>query len=59
MNEQKVLNYCGQIVDLCHRLKKQPPSNRYGIADGITQLTHNIKHEVQGNACADTDAKHG
>lgn len=58
MNERKVLNYCGQIIDLCYALRKQPPNQRYGLAEGIIQLTQNIRHEVRTNANINDDSKH-
>lgn len=48
MDERKVLNYCGQAIDLAHTIKKQPPGQRYGHADGIITLIHAIRAEVRG-----------
>ncbi len=56
MNERKILNYVGQIIDLTHNLKRQPASMRYGTADGIATLARSIRDEVQReDDDADTD----
>ena len=46
MNKQKIRNYCGQIVDLTEKIKKQPPSQRHAHADSIAERARNIRNEL-------------
>lgn len=51
MDEQKIRNYIAQIIDLTMTIKKQPPAQRYGSADGIATLARAIRAEIDEKAC--------
>lgn len=42
----KVRNYVAHIIHLAETLKQQPPSQRYGSADGIMTLARAIRDEL-------------
>lgn len=49
MDEKKVRNYVGQILDLTFKLKNQPPTQRYKTADEISRLARLIRGELDAN----------